>query len=55
MLQFTDVVIRIGGRTILDGCSFAIPGQTKVGVVGRNGAGKSTLFRAITGQFDLTR
>lgn len=52
MLQFTDVIIRIGGRTILDGCSFAIPSQTKVGVVGRNGAGKSTLFRAITGQFD---
>ncbi len=53
LLILRDVVIRLGGRTLLDGASLAIgPGQ-RVGLVGRNGAGKSTLLRAIMGDLAL--
>ena len=53
LLILRDVVIRLGGRTLLDGASLAIgPGQ-RVGLVGRNGTGKSTLLRAIAGDLAL--
>jgi energy-dependent translational throttle protein EttA len=38
-----------GGRTLINGLSFALPPGGIVGVIGPNGAGKSTLFRMITG------
>ena len=44
--------MRLGGRTILDGASAALPPRSRVGLVGRNGAGKSTLVRVIAGQLD---
>jgi ABC-2 type transport system ATP-binding protein len=43
------LVVRRGGRTIVDGFELAIsPGET-VGIVGKNGCGKSTLLMAIAG------
>lgn len=45
LLSLTDVVVVIGGRTILKRCSWTIePGQHWV-IVGPNGSGKSTLVR----------
>ncbi|UIJ44521.1 ABC-F family ATP-binding cassette domain-containing protein [Sphingomonas cannabina] len=52
MLTITDVTVRLGGRTILDGASAALPPRSRVGLIGRNGAGKSTLVRVIAGQLE---
>ncbi len=49
MLNFNNVTVRLGGRTILDRASAALPPGARVGLIGRNGAGKSTLMRVIAG------
>ena len=52
MLTLTDVTVRLGGRTILDGATAALPPRSRVGLVGRNGAGKSTLVRVVAGMLE---
>lgn len=52
MLNINAVTVRLGGRTILDGASAALPARARVGLIGRNGAGKSTLMKAMIGQID---
>src|SRR5579883_370847 len=49
MLQITDLTYRVGGRTLLDAASAAVPTGHKVGLIGPNGSGKSTLLRLIGG------
>jgi ABC-type multidrug transport system ATPase subunit/pSer/pThr/pTyr-binding forkhead associated (FHA) protein len=45
-----DLVVRVaGGKVLLDGISFPIPGKSLVGVIGPSGAGKSTLLSTLTG------
>lgn len=44
-----DVVVEIGGKTIVDGVTFQVRPGDKVGLVGRNGAGKTTLFKTLGG------
>ncbi|AAU92397.1 ATP-binding cassette domain-containing protein [Methylococcus capsulatus] len=49
MIEFHEVTLRIGGRSLFEHASFNIfPGQ-KVGVTGANGVGKSSLFGLVTG------
>ena len=52
MLTINGITVRLGGRTILDRASAAIPPGSRVGLIGRNGAGKSTLLKVIIGQLD---
>jgi ATP-binding cassette subfamily F protein 3 len=52
MLNLSDIVVRLGGRTILDGASASLPPRGRIGLIGRNGAGKSTLLRVIAGQLE---
>ena len=52
MLNLKDITVRLGGRTILDGATAALPPRGRIGLVGRNGAGKSTLVRVIAGLLD---
>jgi ATP-binding cassette subfamily F protein 3 len=52
MLNINGITVRLGGRTILDGASAAIPPGSRVGLIGRNGAGKSTLMKVIIGQIE---
>jgi len=52
MLNLTEITVRLGGRTILDGATAALPPKSRVGLIGRNGAGKSTLVRVIAGLLD---
>jgi ATP-binding cassette subfamily F protein 3 len=52
MLSLNAITVRLGGRTILDGASAALPPGSRVGLVGRNGAGKSTLVKVIAGEID---
>ncbi|HEX7820427.1 MAG TPA: ABC-F family ATP-binding cassette domain-containing protein [Sphingobium sp.] len=47
MLNITDITVRLGGRTILDGATAKLPPRGRIGLIGRNGAGKSTLVRVI--------
>jgi ATP-binding cassette subfamily F protein 3 len=52
MLNLTHVTVRLGGRTILDGATAALPPRSRVGLIGRNGAGKTTLVRVIAGMLE---
>jgi ATP-binding cassette subfamily F protein 3 len=52
MLNLKDITVRLGGRTIIDRASAALPPRSRVGLIGRNGAGKSTLMKVMIGQLD---
>ncbi len=52
MLNLNGITVRLGGRTILDRASAALPPRSRVGLIGRNGAGKSTLMKVMIGQID---
>lgn len=52
MLTINGLTVRLGGRTILDRASAAIPQGAHVGLIGRNGAGKSTLMKSIIGSIE---
>ncbi len=52
MLNINGITVRLGGRTILDRASAALPPRARVGLIGRNGAGKSTLMKAMIGQIE---
>ncbi len=53
MITFSDAQIRIAGRVLLQGATFAIHPGWRVGLTGANGAGKSTLLRVIQGSVQL--
>jgi ABC-2 type transport system ATP-binding protein len=48
-LAIEGIVARRGGRTVLDGVSFAVDRGEILGILGPNGAGKTTLFSVLTG------
>ena len=50
MIIATNLVLRAGARTLLEGASFTIARGDRVGLVGRNGAGKTTLARVLAGE-----
>jgi len=52
MLNLTDITVRLGGRTIIDGATSRLPPGGRIGLIGRNGAGKSTLVRVIAGMLE---
>ncbi len=49
LLEVKDLLLSIGGHTIVDGVSFSIDKAERVGLVGESGAGKSLLARALIG------
>ncbi|CAN5404809.1 ABC-F family ATP-binding cassette domain-containing protein [soil metagenome] len=50
LFRLSEVYKSYGGTDILNGVSFQVNPNEKVGLVGRNGAGKTTVFRIITGE-----
>ena len=47
MLNLNGISVRLGGRTILDRATAALPPRSRVGLIGRTGAGKTTLMKVI--------
>ena len=52
MFSFEAVTVRLGGRTILDRATAAVPPRARVGLIGRNGAGKSTLMKVVAAMLE---
>jgi ATP-binding cassette, subfamily F, member 3 len=52
MLNFLGLTVRLGGRTIIDGATAALPPRGRIGLIGRNGAGKTTLVRVVAGMLE---
>ena len=52
MITISNITVRLGGRTILDGATAAVPPGAHVGLIGRNSAGKSTLMKVLIGQLE---
>jgi ATP-binding cassette subfamily F protein 3 len=52
MLNLNGITVRLGGRTILDRSTAALPAKSRIGLIGRNGAGKSTLMKVMMGAID---
>ena len=49
MLRLSDITVRFGGITALDGLSLDAQAGEVLGIIGPNGAGKTTLFDVIAG------
>ena len=49
VIEFADVTLAFGVRTVLANIDLAIRGNEFIGVLGPNGSGKTTLMRAILG------
>ncbi|GMA32033.1 ATP-binding cassette domain-containing protein [Litorihabitans aurantiacus] len=49
MIDISRLSVSIGGRTIVNDATFAVPAGAVSVFVGKNGAGKTTTFRAIAG------
>jgi len=52
MLNINGITVRLGGRTIIDGATAALPPRGRIGLIGRNGAGKTTLVRVVAGMLE---
>jgi ATP-binding cassette subfamily F protein 3 len=52
MMSLQNLVVRLGGRAVIDGATATLPPRGCVGLIGRNGAGKSTLMKAMAGTID---
>ena len=54
LLSVTDLTVRFGGLTAVNGVSFEVePGKVRA-LIGPNGAGKTTLFNAIVGNVAIS-
>jgi branched-chain amino acid transport system ATP-binding protein/sulfate-transporting ATPase len=54
LLDCTELVVRFGGLTALDGLSLSVDAGEVVGLIGPNGSGKTSFFNALTGIYALS-
>src|SRR5215216_4976121 len=51
MLEVSDLVLRFGGVTALDGVSFSVAESELFAIIGPNGAGKTSIFNCLNGVY----
>jgi len=49
LLEARQLVVEIGGKTVVDGVDLSIANGERIAILGRNGAGKSTLLSTLAG------
>src|SRR5207249_5012579 len=49
VVELRDVVMRFGGKQVLDHVSLAVAPQERLVIIGQSGAGKTTILRLILG------
>jgi phospholipid/cholesterol/gamma-HCH transport system ATP-binding protein len=49
VVELRDVVMRFGGKQVLDHVSLAVAPQERLVIIGQSGAGKTTILRSILG------
>ncbi len=54
ILSTTDLTLRFGTTSVLEGVSFSVDERDKLGIIGVNGSGKSSLFKLLTGEYEPT-
>ncbi len=54
ILSTTDLTLRFGTQSVLEGVSFSVDERDKLGIIGVNGCGKSSLFKLLTGEYEPT-
>ena len=52
LVEFDDVSVVLGGRTIVEHLNFLVANGVRVGLVGPNGSGKTTILRLLTGELE---
>ena len=55
VINVEDLSLAFGTKQILDGISFALQDNDRLGIIGVNGCGKSTLFKLISGELSAER
>ncbi len=51
-INVSDLTLRFGTTSVLEGVSFSLEENDKLGIIGANGSGKTSLFKLITGEYD---
>ncbi len=49
MIQLLNIALAFGGQRVLDGLTWTVKPNLRIGLIGPNGAGKSTLLKVIAG------
>ena len=52
MIQFTDISLNFGQRSLYKNLNWHIPDGSRVALTGNNGTGKTTLFRMLLGEIE---
>ncbi|MBE6584257.1 MAG: ABC-F family ATP-binding cassette domain-containing protein [Ruminococcaceae bacterium] len=53
-INISDLTLRFGTTSVLEGVSFSLDESDKLGIIGSNGSGKTSLLKLITGEYDAT-